>query len=247
MENKASERSRLLGNNGRDAQDPESLLGGKDVEDRLGFIRKVYAILSIMITFTFGCIAMTKSVDDLNDWMREQRILGIVAALLTIPILITLFCCTSVARKVPTNYILLCALTVCETFVLMWLTSFYTEASIILAAGMTLVVTIALTIYAFNTDTDFTAMTYTIIIISIVSLMMCIAYIFIPYNSPWSHALSAGFVLIYSFYMVWHTQLIAGGKENELTLDDYVIGAVMLYLDIIYMFIHILKLVGDYA
>lgn len=70
MANKASERSRLLGNDGRDTQDPESLLGGKDVEDRLGFIRKVYAILSIMITFTFGCIAMTKAVDDLNDWMR---------------------------------------------------------------------------------------------------------------------------------------------------------------------------------
>ena len=71
MANKASERSRLLANEGREDQDPESLLGGKDAEDRIGFIRKVYAILSIMITFTFGCIAMTKGVDDLNDWMRN--------------------------------------------------------------------------------------------------------------------------------------------------------------------------------
>ena len=165
----------------------------------------------------------------------------------TIPILITLFCCVKVARSVPTNYILLCALTILETFLMMFITAFYKEASIVLAGAMTLAVVIALTIYAFNTDTDFTAMTYTILILGIVSLFLGIAYLFVPMKSPWSHAFSAIFVLIYSFYLIWHTQLIAGGKEHELSLDDYVIGAVILYLDIIYMFVHILKLVGDYA
>mmetsp|Transcript_16001 Transcript_16001/g.20233 ORF Transcript_16001/g.20233 Transcript_16001/m.20233 type:complete len:267 (-) Transcript_16001:86-886(-) len=248
----ARDTDNLLGNEADksskgEPEDPINMLAGKDVEDRLGFIRKVYAILSVMLTFTFGCIAMTKSVADLNDWIRDQWTLALVAALLTIPVLITLFCFIKVARTVPINFILLSMVTGLETFVLMFITSRYTEASIVVAAAMTLAVTIALTIYAFNTDTDFTAMTSAIITISIVAFMMSLAFIFIPSKSPWSHVLAAGFVLIYSFYLVWHTQLIAGGKKEELTLDDYVIGAVILYLDIMYMFVYILKLVGSEA
>ena len=69
--NKATESHRLLGTGRyKDDEDGMDLLAGKDVDDRLGFIRKVYALLSCMITFTFGCIAMTKAVDDLNDWVR---------------------------------------------------------------------------------------------------------------------------------------------------------------------------------
>jgi FtsH-binding integral membrane protein len=38
---------------------------------------------------------------------------------------------------------------------------------------------------------------------------------------------------IYSLYLIIDTQLILGGKKKELSLDNYILGATMLYVDII--------------
>lgn len=49
---------------------------------------------------------------------------------------------------------------------------------------------------------------------------------------------------LYSIYLIIDTQLILGGKNQELTLDNYVLGAVLLYIDIIQLFLQILKILG---
>jgi len=49
---------------------------------------------------------------------------------------------------------------------------------------------------------------------------------------------------IYSLYLIIDTQLILGGKNKELTLDNYVLGAILLYIDIIGLFLEILKIIG---
>jgi FtsH-binding integral membrane protein len=46
-------------------------------------------------------------------------------------------------------------------------------------------------------------------------------------------------------YILIDTQLILGGKNKELALDNYVLGAVILYVDIIGLFLKILKLLGE--
>lgn len=45
---------------------------------------------------------------------------------------------------------------------------------------------------------------------------------------------------IYSVYILIDTQLVLGGKNKELTLDNYVLGAMILYVDIIQLFLKIL-------
>ena len=46
-------------------------------------------------------------------------------------------------------------------------------------------------------------------------------------------------------HFVYDTQTIVGGKGRiELDIDDYVYGALMLYLDIINLFIYILSLLS---
>ena len=69
---------------------------------------------------------------------------------------IALICCSSVARKVPLNFILLAVFTLLEAFVFAFICASYNAASCIMAAGMTAGVTVALTLYAVFTKTDFT-------------------------------------------------------------------------------------------
>ena len=49
-------------------------------------------------------------------------------------------------------------------------------------------------------------------------------------------------IIFYGAYLIYDTQLIVGGRRRELTLDDYVIGALILYLDIIKIILKLLEL-----
>jgi FtsH-binding integral membrane protein len=52
------------------------------------------------------------------------------------------------------------------------------------------------------------------------------------------------FAAIYSINILIHTQLILGGRNKELTHDDYVLGSTILYNDIISLFLNILQILG---
>ena len=60
------------------------------------------------------------------------------------------------ARKVPHNYILLSLFTIIEGFMLGMVTLHYSISEVMLAVGVCAAVTLALTIFAFQTKIDFT-------------------------------------------------------------------------------------------
>ena len=123
-------------------------------------------------------------------------------------------CCRSVARKVPTNYVLLVVFTLCQTFFFSWVVSQYSASTTLMAGGMTLGMTVALTIYALYTDTDFTAWGSLWFIVCIGLLMMILFSIFMSFASWWHPVISGVFVCIYGLYLVLDTQLIVGGKSH---------------------------------
>lgn len=51
-------------------------------------------------------------------------------------------------------------------------------------------------------------------------------------------------IVVYGFYLIIDTQLICGGKTWQLSEDDYIIGALILYIDIIVLFLKILALLS---
>jgi len=50
--------------------------------------------------------------------------------------------------------------------------------------------------------------------------------------------------IVYGFYLLIDTQLIIGGQRYGLTLDDYIIAAVIIYVDIIVLFMRILQVIA---
>jgi len=54
-------------------------------------------------------------------------------------------------------------------------------------------------------------------------------------------------LLFYSIYLIIDTMMLIGGKSAggyAVSLDDYIVGALMLYLDIIMIFVYILRIIG---
>lgn len=50
---------------------------------------------------------------------------------------------------------------------------------------------------------------------------------------------------LFAIYLVIDTQLIVGGGRYELSMDDYIAGALLLYIDIIQIFLYILSALGN--
>ena len=51
--------------------------------------------------------------------------------------------------------------------------------------------------------------------------------------------------VLFGIYLVIDTQLIVGGGRYSISMDDYVAGALILYIDIIQIFLYILSLLGN--
>jgi protein lifeguard len=218
------------------------------IEVRLGFIRKVYAILSAQLFFTTIFIALG-FIEAINNFYRTSFSLLIICFILNISLAIALICIKNLARKVPTNYILLLLWTSTEAYIVGALTSFYDIPSVLAAAALTSSVTIALTIYAYKTKTDFTFSGGLLYVGSV--LMVFIGFIFllsgvssVNFRGLYIFYCCLG-VFLYSFYLIYDTQLIMGKFGNKYDIDDYIIAAIMVYLDIINIFVYILEIIGN--
>ena len=121
-----------------------------------------------------------------------------------------------------------------------------------LAAGITVGIFLAMTAYACFTTHDFTGMgpylfagmlcligmSFAITVMSMLGVQ--IDWLLILYDILG--------VLLFTFYIVYDTQLIIGeygGHKNQFTVDDYVFASLNLYLDIINLFLHLLRLFGQ--
>ena len=137
-----------------------------------------------------------------------------------------------------------------------YITLFYTAESVLLAAVATAGATIGLTLYAMTTKRDFTEFTdyfygtyfYSVGFgCSIFCVIVCLTIIdiFFIRTTFESKLIAFAFACIYCAYLLIDTQLILGGKHKNLSLDNYVLGAVILYIDIIGLFLELLRILGS--
>lgn len=230
-----------------DAYDPyntDSLSVKLSESTRLGFIRKVMCILACQLTFTaVGVVYSVAFADSLLHFLSRNIYLLWVAIGVQLVCLFTLCCVRSIARSVPTNYILLSLFTVAMTVIVMAITSQYNGETVLIAAVLTAMATLGLMFYAMTTKTDFTLCGGIIWALVMISITCIILSIFIR-NRTFQIFLSGLAIIIVSFYIIFDTQLIIGNQENKLQIDDYIFAAMMLYLDIIRLFLEILKILG---
>ena len=219
-----------------DVENPEP----KDftTELRIGFIRKVYGILTIQLLFTVLMCGLT-FLPSVNSFYKRNIILFWICLILSIAIIIPLICFREVSRKVPINYVLLGAFTFCEVYMVSTCCCFYSPKLVIAAVALTAAIVIALTVYACTTKTDFTFMGGLLFVGIVLLLMLGILSIFLPFLHILYCVIA---VFLYSLYLIYDTQLIMGKFGNEYSIDDYIIAALNVYLDIINIFIHLLGL-----
>lgn len=102
---------------------------------------------------------------------------------------------------------------------------------------------LTLTIYALTTDTDVTTMGAFLAVFGMVMLAGALFLMFT--DNLIAHLIYCCLgVILFSIYIIYDTQLLLENKKYGYTIDDYVIASLMLYIDIINLFIYILEILG---
>jgi len=229
----------------------EALSSFEDKAVRRGFIKKVYGIVSVQMAVTAAimCLYLFVFATEMQTpygGRETLMIVSITCGVLAFVILIAMACITSLQRKTPWNFIALGAFTVFEGLSVSYVGLVYTKESVALAAGLTAAIVLALTAFAFQTKIDFTACRGVMFCILMVFLLCGIIMIFLPYNRYAEIGIGAAGASIFSVYLIIDTQMIMGGHHKyKLSPEEYVMAAIAIYLDILNIFLYILKIVGQ--
>lgn len=215
-----------------------------DENVRRGFIRKVYSILACQLALTIAIIALFTFHDGTKKWVQANPGIFWIAWIVGFATLIILTCCGDLARKTPINFICLGIFTLAEGFLFGIIASKYNEMTVIYAFAATLIIVVSLTVFACQTKIDFTICGGVLCVAIVLLLVLSIVGIF--FQSYIFKMLIASFgALLFCVFLIYDTQMIMGGKHKySISPEEYVYAALRLYLDIMYIFMYILQILG---
>ena len=214
---------------------------------RAGFIRKVYGILSIQLLITFGAVFFCQIKPIKSLIFKNQALSGnlvVFSSLLFLVLFLCLACCRGLSRKVPYNYLFLLGITICEAIACAIASSIYSFQIVALALLLTIVATLAITFYACTTKNDFS--TCRVGLYVIFSQMFTIGIIAVLFRIRALYAFyTFGMTGVIGIYLVYDTQLILGKLGVGYSVDDYIFATLEIYMDIIRLFLLILRILGN--
>jgi len=141
----------------------------------------------------------------------------------------------------PANLILLSTFTLMEAFTLGVTVAFFDNIVVLQALLITLGVFLGLTLFTFQSKYDFSGLGPWLFGGLIALLMTGIIHIFFPFSKTLDLIYAIGGTLLFSGYIVYDTHVIC----KKLSPDEFIVGALNLYLDFINLFISILRLLNN--
>ncbi|EZA54620.1 Fas apoptotic inhibitory molecule [Ooceraea biroi] len=130
-------------------EDADEYIGDfKEAAIRRSFVRKVFCLLTLQLTFTIAVISIFMFVDDAQKFMILHWYLWIVAMVCFIITYCAISCSVHARRTPPFNYICLILLTLAMSYLSAFVSVFYSIEVILIVMGMTAIVTFIIALVA---------------------------------------------------------------------------------------------------
>ncbi|CAH8522642.1 unnamed protein product [Schistosoma mattheei] len=214
-----------------------------DKNIRHAFIRKVYFTLSVQLLFTFGIVCIFCLVKPVTIWVRRNPWFYYLAYAIFFVTYLVLGCIVSVRRRFPGNYICLTVFTLALSYMAGSIGAFYGAEAALISVALTFALCICITLFAMQTRFDFTMCSGFLFVFSCVVMLTGIAIMIVYFvlgpNKILQGVYSGILTLLFGLYLAYDTQLIMGGREFELEPEEYIFGAMQLYVDVVFMFMAI--------
>ncbi|KAG1662362.1 Protein lifeguard 4 [Nymphon striatum] len=203
---------------------------------RMGFLRKVYGILSIQLLFTILVTSICVFTPVIRLYVYNNEWLLTLAMFMSFVLLIAMMI---KRRQAPINYILLLAFTICQAYSITVVVTLYDQIVVLEAFLLTFVVTASLTIYTFQSKRDFSS--WHASLFSVLMILICASFMQLFFwNTYLDVAISIVGAIVFSLFIVYDTHMII----HRVSPEEYIMASIELYLDIINLFMYLLRILG---
>lgn len=224
-------------------QDVEAPFDAKNVNVRLGFIRKVYAVLSLLLFITFAFCIVARFSNEYVAYMQREPWVVVIASILVIALLYMLGCWKKAARTVPWNYMLLILFGIAQSVLVSYAAANVDTTSFIIAVGLTVATVVTITAVACITNRDLNFLWPLCAVFSVIVIICVLVGVFV--NSKWVVLLVAGIsCLLFSLYLLLQTQMVLAKNGRGYAIDDYIVATMHLYIDIVRIFTSMLQIMS---
>ncbi|BFZ08765.1 hypothetical protein BsWGS_11804 [Bradybaena similaris] len=204
---------------------------------RMGFMRKVFGILAAQLLVTTVMAALFMVSEPVQEFVQGSHWMLTLSLFGTIGVLFALMW---KRHETPTNYILLGIFTLMEAYAVGVIVTFYKVPSVVEAFTLTLGLTVGLVLYTLQSKRDFSSWhapaTMALYGLILASLMQ----VFLPIPAVHLGISLAGAALFCVFIIVDTHMLM-----SKLSPEEYILAAINLYLDILNLFLYILRILGE--
>ncbi|XP_010560256.1 PREDICTED: protein lifeguard 4 [Haliaeetus leucocephalus] len=215
-----------------------SNVASASVHIRMAFLRKVYSILSIQVLLTTVTSAIFLYSTGVQAFVHERPALLLISAFGSLAIIVAL---TIYRHQHPVNLYLLFGFTLLEALTVAITVSFYDVSIVLQAFILTTAVFLGLTAYTLQSKRDFSkfgAGLFACLWILIFSGFLRLFF----YSETMELVFAAAGALLFCGFIIYDTHLLM----HKLSPEEYILAAINLYLDIINLFLHLLRLLETF-
>mmetsp|Transcript_4850 Transcript_4850/g.8423 ORF Transcript_4850/g.8423 Transcript_4850/m.8423 type:complete len:250 (-) Transcript_4850:1572-2321(-) len=211
---------------------------------RQGFIRKVMGLLAVQLALTMGVTASFLYYAPVKVFVASNIWTLWAAFIASFVIILVLSFWEDARRRHPINLIMLFAFTLCEAVLVGAASVTYDTQLVLLAGGITTGVVAGLALFATQSKVDLTpgggilmTLLFTLLFASVLQAFIHVSWLEL--------VVCAGGALLFSAYLVFDIQLLMGTGAVSISADEYVFASLSLYLDILNLFLYILRFLNE--
>lgn len=206
---------------------------------RRAFIRKVFSILTIQLLFTFSVVCIFTFSSVVKEAVQSSIWAYVSSFIIFIVVASALSCCKSFSRRHPWNIVGLAVVTLSLSYMVGTVASFHDTSAVIITMGTTMAITVAIIAFSAQTRYDFTVCNGFLLVMAVVVIMFGFFSIFY-YSYIADVAYGSLGALLFSLFLMIDCQLIMGRASYSLDPEEYIYAALIVYLDIVLIFLYLL-------
>jgi len=207
---------------------------------RLGFLRKVFGILSLQLALTCATAGYFMYNKAARSFVLASPSLMTASIVLGLVLLFALF---AYKDRHPLNLQLLGAWTLCQAIMVGTVCARFAQAGmgavVLQAAVLTMLVFVSLTMYTLQSKRDFSFMGGALW--SGLLIMMGWGVVQWLFGFQHSSLYSLCGALLFSMFIIYDVHMVM----KKIGVDDYILAVINLYLDIINLFLYILDILAS--
>ncbi|XP_067309351.1 protein lifeguard 1 [Pseudorasbora parva] len=215
----------------------------EDSTIRKAFIRKVFSVVTIQLLVTFTVVCVFTFSKTVKTAVQKSIWVYLSSYIIFVVVGFCLAVSSKFSRTHPWNLLGLSAVTLSLSYMVGTVASYHNTDAVVIALGSTLVISFTIIIFSAQTRLDFTICNGILLVLSVNFLMFGFFTIFFYSNVL---QIVYGFLgaLLYALFLAVDCQLVMGRKKYSINPEEYVFAALIIYLDIIMIFLYILMIMS---